>query len=137
MKNKKQNVCFLSGITIPNGEFSIDHYVAKYWIPKKLYNLKENKFPAIKIINSIKGIYMPCEWEDKKYDLCYFALENWNLKNSDKDIIMKALDRLATEKEPLIPCQHCILSSVAKEYCYGRRDLEKYRIRWLYGIKQR
>ena len=136
-KSKKHKTCFLSGLEIPPNEFSTDHLVAKHWLPKRLYNLEENQVPAIKIINTIKGVCMPCEWEDKKIGLCHHALENWNLKQFNRTIIIKALARFATEKEPLNPCQHCILSSVAKEYCYARRDLEKYRMRWLYGIKSR
>lgn len=127
----------MSGLEIPKGKYSVDHYVAKYWLPPKLYSLEQNKVPSIKIINCIKGIKMPCEWEDQKYDLCSYALENYNLNKSDRNIIINALDRFATEKDKLNPCQHCLLSSTAKEYCYARRDLEKYRIQWLYGIKQR
>ena len=29
----------------------------------------------------------------------YIALQKWNLKNSDKNIIIEALDRFATEKQ--------------------------------------
>lgn len=134
MENRK---CFLSGLDIPSGEYSIDHYVPKFWLPVELYSLEQNKVPAIKIINHIKDIKMPCEWEAQKYDLCYNALQKWNLKHKNKDIIIRALDRFATEKETLNPCQQCILSDKAKEYCYERRDLEEYRIRWLYGIRQR
>lgn len=129
--------CILSGMSIPDGEYSIDHFVAKYWLPSGLYSLPENKFPAIKIINNIKGIKMPCEWYNTRYELCYNALQNWHLKPKQEIIIIKALDRFATEKDTLNPCQLCILSKKAKEYCYERRDLEKYRIRWLYGIEQR
>ena len=138
MENKKQEkICFLSGLEIPQGEFSTDHFVAKFWLPPNLYNIKENKVPAIKIMNFIKNVYMPCEWYDRRYEFCEHALLNWNLNQKRKNIIIKALDRFATEKESLVPCQRCILSSKAMEYCYARRDLEKYRIRWLYGIKQR
>jgi hypothetical protein len=134
---KRPDICFLSGLKIPSKEYSVEHLVAKFWLPENLYSLPENKKPSIKIINHIKNIKMPCEWYDTRYELCYHALQNWNLKNKDKGIIIRALARFATEKEPLNPCQHCILSSKAKEYCYARRDLEKYRIRWLYGIQQR
>lgn len=138
MKKKQDgNICILSGLKIPNQEYSIDHFVAKYWLPEYLYDLPENKYPAIKIMNNIKGIKMPCEWFDTRYQLCYYALQNWNLKLKDINIILNALDRFATEKDSLNPCQLCILSKKAKEYCYERRDLEKYRIRWLYGFQQR
>ncbi|MBO7715665.1 MAG: hypothetical protein J6S85_19035 [Methanobrevibacter sp.] len=129
------HICFLSGLEIPKGKYSVEHLVAKYWIPSYLANLPSNKYPAIKIINSIKDIKMPCEWFDMRYDLTYHAYLKWHLKQSDKQVIIQALDRFATEKDTLNPCQHCILSTAAKEYCYARRDLEKYRVRWLYGLQ--
>lgn len=135
--NKKQEVCFLSGLVIPSGEYSIDHYVAKYWLPKRLYSLKQNLYPSIKIINAIKSIYMPCEWEDKKYDLCYYAKENWNLKRADKETVRKALYLFEINPNIINPCRHCILSTKAREYCYSRSELEGYRKRWLYKIHTR
>lgn len=129
--------CILSGLDIPDGKYSVDHFVAKFWLPRFLYNLPENKKPAIRIMNNIKGVKFPCEWYDTRYELCYIALQKWNLKSSDKNIIIEALDRFATEKDTLNPCQHCVLSSKAREYCYAQRNLEKYRIRWLYGIESR
>ena len=134
---KSLKTCFLSGLEIPNGEYSIDHFVAKFWLPQHLYNMKQNKVPAIKIMNFIKGTFMPCEWYDRRYELCEHALLHWNLTARRKGVIISALDRFATEKEPFVPCQYCILSSKAQEYCYARRDLERYRRRWLYSIEQR
>ena len=131
----KPKICFLSGLPIPQGKMTKEHIVPRCCAPTNIISVPYNIQPAIKIINNIKGPRLLCEWEDQKISLCYNALEHWNLKQSDKDVIIRALDRFATEKEPLIPCQRCVLSQ-ATEYCYARRDLEKYRIRWLYGIKQ-
>lgn len=135
-KNEKNDFCFLSGLEIPEGSGSKEHIVPRSRAPKHIVSLPYNIQPAIKVINHIKGDRMLCEWEDQKITLCTFALENWKLKATDKRIIINALAGFATEKEPQNPCQRCVLSE-ATEYCYARQDLEKYRIRWLYGIKQR
>ena len=137
MENKRHIVCFLSGLDIPKGEYSIDHYVAKYWLPKRLYTLKQNLYPAIKVINTIKGIYMPCEWEDKKLDLCYYAKENWNLKRADRETVKNAISLFEENPNIINPCRHCILSTKSSEYCYARFDLEDYRKRWLYKLQLR
>lgn len=129
------HICFLSGLEIPKGQYSREHIAPRSKLPKYLANHPYNIAPAIKIFNCIKADRFLCEWEDKKFELTYNALKTWNLKQANKDIIIKALDRFATEKESLVPCQHCILSKIATEYCYANRDLEKYRIRWLYGIQ--
>lgn len=128
-------ICFLSGLEIPKGQKSREHIVPRSKIPKYIANNPYNIAPAIKIFNCIKGDRFLCEWEDKKFELTYNALKSWNLKQANKEIIIKALDRFATEKESLVPCQHCILSKVATEYCYAERNLEKYRSRWLYDIQ--
>lgn len=129
-------ICFLSGLEIPKGQYSREHIVPRSKVPAYIASIPYNIAPAIKIFNCIKADRFLCEWEDKKYELTYNALKNWNLKQTNKDVIIKALDRFATEKDTLNPCQHCILSKIATEHCYARRDLEKYRIRWLYGIDQ-
>lgn len=130
-----KHICFLSGLEIPKGQYSREHIVPQSKVPFYISSNPYNIAPAIKIFNCIKADRFLCEWEDKKFQLTYYALQHWNLKQTNKDIIMKALDRFATEKDSLNPCQHCILSKIATEYCYANRDLEKYRIRWLYGIQ--
>lgn len=135
MSDKK--ICFLSGLEIPKGQYSREHIAPRSKIPVYIANLPYNIAPAIKIFNCIKADRFLCEWEAQKFELTYNALKSWNLKKANKDVIIRALDRFATEKDTLNPCQHCILSSTAKEYCYAQRDLEKYRIRWLYDIKSR
>ena len=129
--------CFLSGLEIPKGQYSREHIAPRSKIPAYLANNPYNIAPAIKIFNCIKADRFLCEWEDKKFELTYNALKTWNLKKANKDVIIEALDRFATEKDSLNPCQHCILSKIATEYCYAERNLEKYRIRWLYGIQSR
>lgn len=129
------HICFLSGLEIPKGQYSREHIAPRSKIPSYVASIPYNIAPAIKIFNYIKADRFLCEWEDKKYELTYNALKSWNLKKANKDVIIEALDRFATEKDSLNPCQRCILSKVATEYCYAQRNLEKYRVRWLYGIQ--
>lgn len=129
------HICFLSGLEIRKGQLSKEHLAPKSKIPFYIachpYNIK----PASKIFNQIKADRFLCQWEDKKIELTYHALKKWNLKKATKEDIIEALDRFATEKDTLNPCQHCILSKIATEYCYANRNLEKYRVRWLYDIQ--
>lgn len=129
--------CFLSGLEIPNGEYSVDHYVPKFWLPSRYYSMKENKVPAIKVINSIKGIHMPCEWFDMRYELTYHAYTNWHLKRQDLRIVESALDVFEEQEVPLNPCKRCILRKTAQQYCLEREELEKYRKRWLYELQNK
>ena len=127
--------CILSGLEIPKGQYSREHIAPRSKLPPYIASIPYNIAPAIKIFNCIKADRFLCEWEDKKYELTYNALKSWNLKKASKDVIIEALDRFATEKDSLNPCQRCILSKVATEYCYAQRNLEKYRVRWLYDIQ--
>lgn len=97
--------CFLSGIEIPKGKHSKEHYVPKCRAPliaQHPYNI----FPAIKIINHIKGSLMPCEWEDCKYDLIYEAYKHWHIRQDDKKILRQALNGMPK----INPCEFCICS---------------------------
>lgn len=130
--------CFLSGLKIPKGKNSKEHVVPKSKAPYYVVSQEYNIQPAIKIINHIKADLFLCEWEDNKITLCLNALYNYKLKSSDRNVIIKALDRFATEKEPLIPCQRCLLSEQAKEYCCDKRRMEEYnRIRELRSVQSR
>lgn len=82
--------CILSGLEIPNGQGNREHLVAK----SRVYSLidgQSNVFPALKIINSIKGDLLPCEFERLKYKLADNALNNWNIKQFDRNIIRQAV----------------------------------------------
>lgn len=130
-------ICFLSGLEIPKGQYSREHIAPRSKIPSYIASIPYNIVPAIKIFNCIKADRFLCEWEAQKFELTYNALKSWNLKKANKDVIIRALDRFATEKDLLNPCQRCILSKIATEHCYEQRNLEKYRVRWLYGIQFR
>ena len=120
--------CCLSGlsITCPQ-DFSREHFVPKARTTPEFSGDSYNIRPAIKIINSIKGALLPCEWVLVRKERLLYALLHWKLTRHNKSIIMQALDRLATEKDTLNPCQHCILSN-AKEQCDAARNMAGYRI---------
>lgn len=108
--------CFLSGLSIPNGKFSKEHLAPRHFLPPELYTLPANIVPAIKIFNYVKGDRFLCEWEEYKYDLCYHALLHWNIKQSDKKLLQRALNGM-----PLLnPCKYCICR-IYKDYCIKGR----------------
>ena len=132
--SKKPHICFLSGLEIPKGRYSREHIAPRSKVPMYIASHPYNIAPAIKIINVIKADRFLCEWEDQKYELCYHAVQKWNLKQVDKDIIIQALEKFKTE-EPMNPCEHCVLSKIGTEYCYAQKKLEKYRAKWLYPLQ--
>lgn len=114
-------ICFLSGIEIPKGKYSKEHYVPKSrapFIAQHPYNI----FPAIKIINHIKGNLMPCEWEDQKYDLIYTAYKNWHLRRDNKRILRQALNGMPK----INPCEFCVCAYYNK-YCINQARLDRSR----------
>ena len=109
------HVCFLSGIEIPKGKYSREHYCPK----SRLENLAQHPYnilPAIKIFNHIKGSLMPCEWEEQKYDLIYHAYYNWHIKRDDKKLLRQALNGMPK----INPCEYCICSQYV-QYCIKNR----------------
>lgn len=109
-------VCFLSGIDIPYGKYSIEHLAPRHFLPRELYTLPANIVPAIKIFNMVKGDKFLCEWVEQKYDLCYHAYKNWNINLGDKRLLRQALNGM-----PLInPCKYCICR-IYKDYCIKGR----------------
>ena len=129
--------CCLSGLSIicPQ-DFSCAHFVPKARTTPEFSGDSYNIRPAIKIINSIKGALLPCEWVLVRKERLLYALLHWKLTRHNKSIIIQALDRLATEKDTLNPCQHCILSN-AKEQCNAARNMAGYRISQLSSFKSR
>jgi hypothetical protein len=114
-------VCILSGIEIPKGKYSREHYCPK----SRLENLAQhpyNIFPAIKIFNHIKGSLMPCEWEEQKYDLVYHAYNNWHIKRDDRKLLRQALNGMPK----INPCQYCICAKHV-QYCVNKELLERSR----------
>ena len=108
----KSKYCILSGLEIPRGKQSTDHYLARSLCPDWLACVPDNKFPAIKVFNNIKSNLYPCVWYERRYDLCYDALE-WNLRRDDKNLIRRVLWDGFPEYDP---CSIC-LARIYKEYC--------------------
>lgn len=130
-------VCCLSGLPITcRQDFSREHFVPKSRTTPELSGNSYNIRPAIKIVNNIKGDLLPCEWMLVREERLLYALLYYKLTKHEKSIITKTLDRFATEKEQLNPCQYCILSS-AKEQCDAARNMAGYRISQLSSFKSR
>lgn len=109
--------CFLSGLTIPAGQYSIEHLAPRHFLPKELYTLPTNIVPAIKVFNFIKSDRFLCEWEEQKFDLCYHAYYHWNIKRADRLLLEKALKQGLPK---INPCEYCICT-IYRDYCVKRR----------------
>lgn len=100
--------CILSGLDIPDGKGNREHLVPKGRV-YPLINGRSNVFPALKIINSIKGDLLPCEFEQLKYELSYKALNNWNIKEFDRNLIRQAILNWDSGYKPSW-CNICIIN---------------------------
>lgn len=109
------HICFLSGLEIPIGKFSRDHYFPSSLIPRNFRPTKQNIFPAHKVLNAIKSNILPCRWEQKKFDRVYFAVQHYNLSAGDKDFLERTLNNW--EEYKIEPCAWCIMQLK----CQGRQ----------------
>lgn len=135
--NSAPLICCLSGLLIENPkDLSREHYVPKARAPEFYTLFPYNIHPALKIMNSIKGAMLPCEWMLLREEKLTYALDHWNLTAHNRELIIKALDRFATEKGVLDPCQYCILST-APEQCNESRNMAGYGISKLSSFKSR
>lgn len=101
--------CILSGLQINDqNELSLEHFVplckGPYYESRQWYNI----FPAFKIINSIKGGRLPCDWFEYRIPLLQNALRKGNLHKKDRAIVQAALENADNYK--INPCEYCILS---------------------------
>lgn len=108
--------CILSGLEIPPGQMNREHYLPRSRVPRSISQNPYNIFPAIRIINSIKGNLYPCEWEDCKFRLVYHAYENYNLRHVDRQIVKRAIE----EMQSINPCDYC-LATKYRGYCIYSR----------------
>ena len=106
--NHMSKICFLSGLEIPQGRISTDHYYPKCFLPPCLKGERANLFPAHKIINSIKGNLFPCAWEEQKFELVWHAIHEYNIRSKDKEFCRRALKNW--EEYRLNPCYWCIMN---------------------------
>jgi|GEM_PF-6932543 len=110
--------CFLSGLEIPDGKKSVEHYYPKSLLPPRIYNIRENIVIACKILNNVKGNLRPCEWEDRKYELTLYAIKHYRMKYSNRRFLKDALENWKTYK--INPCEHCVARKF-EEYCVKSR----------------
>ena len=103
------HICFLSGLEIPKGKLSREHYSPKSLITRNFHYTKNNIFPAHKLINEIKGNILPCKWEQKKFDRVLFAIEHYDLRSADREFCRKTLENWETYR--INPCQWCIMQN--------------------------
>lgn len=108
--------CILSGIEIPPRKYSVEHYYPRCYLPPEIARNAFNLYPAIKIINNIKGSLRPCEWVNQRYNLIYHAVTHWNMKQADKKLCWEALKGMPK----INPCDYCI-ASIYSEYCIKGR----------------
>lgn len=101
------DICFLSGLEIPPGKYTKEHYVPLSRAPDFITHDPANIFPAHRVINNIKQNFLPCEWEEKKWNLTYHALSDWHLKHADKYFVARTLKNWETYI--INPCQYCLL----------------------------
>lgn len=127
--------CFLSGLDIGKEQLTKEHVVPKSQVPSFIANDPYNIRPAIKVFNNMKADMFLCQWEDKKIDLCYFALQNWHLKKADRQCIIKAINMFEDGFMRRNPCKYCLLS-IFQEYCFARQELARYRDMWLEQVRQ-
>lgn len=117
-----ENECFLSGLDIPQGRYSIEHVTPRSKIPPSLANTIYNIKPSIKVFNAIKSDRFYCQWIDMKYDLCLRAYKKWNLRNPDKKLLQMALKYGMPDREP---CEYCVCA-VNPEYCINIMRLQNH-----------
>lgn len=122
-----KKTCFLSGYEIPDGKYSRDHWLPRAVCPEYVYSLPANIKPAIKIFNQVKAAYYPCQWYAMRYELCYHAYEHWNIKESDRRLLGRAVLNGMPEYDP---CKYCVAKKFV-EYCiHNRKDgAELFKVR--------
>lgn len=106
-------ICILSDLVIPDGKENREHYIPKSRTRKQIWNDPRNIFWAHYMMNAIKSNFLPCEWEEAKFDLTFHALENWKLEEDDRLFLKNALNHW--EGWHRNPCELCLLKCNQKE----------------------
>lgn len=101
-------VCILSGLKIKNyKDLSLEHFVPKSRTSYNIATIEDNILPAYKIINSIKGGRLPCEWIAERYELLSHALKKNQLNKGQREVVEAALHNIP--KYRMDPCSFCVL----------------------------
>lgn len=114
--------CFLSGLIIPYGTFSVEHLTPKSHIPVGLANSPDNLFPSITIFNIIKSDRFYCQWMDYKYNLVENAYKKWRIRHADKTLLLRAMQRGLPERDP---CDFCLCRN-NYNLCINKARLDQY-----------
>lgn len=113
----QEKICILSGLAIPAGKVSRDHYYPRSKLPHKIAMRGDNIYPAHKLLNTIKRDLLPCQWHDMRWELTYRAIETWNMSAGDRQFLRDAMKNwLVWEHNP---CDYCIAARHHK-YCLQR-----------------
>lgn len=99
--------CILCGLEIPKGKESREHYVPKSRSPRRIWNNPKNLFWAHYMLNAVKSNYLPCEWEELKFELTFDAIQHWRLKEDDREFLKMAMDNWEIWKPN--PCDKCLM----------------------------
>lgn len=101
--------CVLSGLHIDSlKQLSLEHYCPKSRIEWNLAKSPENIYPALKVINNVKGSLLGCEWEYYKEELLQKAIKKEH-NTEKKRILQAALDNIPYYK--IIPCKYCVINN--------------------------
>lgn len=98
--------CILCDLEIPKGKESREHYIPRSRTSRHIWDNQRNIFWAHYMLNAVKSNYLPCEWEELKFELTYNAIQHWNIKEDDKDFLKAAMDNWEIWHRN--PCELCI-----------------------------
>ena len=99
-------ICVLSDLEIPYEKANKEHYIPKSRTSKRIWNDPRNIFNAHYMLNAIKGNFLPCEWEEAKFNLTYNALQKWKLEPDDKAFLNEAMEHWQVWHRN--PCELCL-----------------------------
>ena len=106
-------ICVISGLEIPAGQESIEHWIPRSRAPRRIWNNPRNLYPAQYMLNAVKNNYLGCEWEDMKYTLTYNAVKRWKIQDEDRDFLLRAIKNW--ESYHINPCDLCLFHCKEKD----------------------
>lgn len=112
-----KRICFLSGLEIPDGQLSVEHYYPISKLPERIANNHVNLYYSCKVFNMLKADSVPCVWREIREARCKYALEHYHLSRVEKKLIKTVLDKGFPERNP---CDYCI-ARIYRQYCVRER----------------